>query len=54
MRSRGIDLVTARSLMTYAFVGDVLERFADDNTRLMARNALLDHLPGGESLKEMA
>lgn len=54
LRSRGIDLVTARSLMTYAFVGDVLERFADDNTRLMARNALLDHLPGGESLKEMA
>lgn len=53
LRSRGLDLETARTLMTYAFAGAVLERFGHPSAAEQARRELLRWLPGGERLMEM-
>lgn len=54
LRSRGLDAATARSLLTYAFAGAVLERFVDQDVVAMTRREVLRRLPGGAALEELA
>lgn len=54
LRSRGLDPALARSLLTYAFADEVLERFASENAAAWARREILRWLPGGEALGELA
>jgi Fe-S cluster assembly protein SufD len=51
LRSRGLEPATARSLLTYAFADDVLERFHDRAAAAQARRELLRWLPGGAALE---
>jgi Fe-S cluster assembly protein SufD len=53
LRSRGLDPATARSVLTFAFAGAVLERFASPAVARQARTGLLRGLPGGEALEEL-
>jgi Fe-S cluster assembly protein SufD len=53
LRSRGLDPATARSVLTFAFAGAVLERFAHPSVARQARGALLRGLPGGAALEEL-
>ena len=53
LRSRGLDPETARSLLTYAFADEVLERFAHDAIAAQARRELLRWLPGGAKLGDL-
>lgn len=50
--SRGLDRDTARALLTYAFVGDVLRRLAPEALRRTAEARLLGRLPAAELLRE--
>ena len=54
LRSRGLDLATARSVLTFAFAGEVLERFGNPAIARQARAGLLSRLPGGAALGELA
>jgi Fe-S cluster assembly protein SufD len=54
LRSRGLDPELARSLLTYAFTGAVLERFANEEVARRARAEVLRWLPGGAALEELA
>jgi Fe-S cluster assembly protein SufD len=54
LRSRGLDIATARSVLTFAFAGAVLERFGHAEIARQARAALLARLPGGAALGELA
>lgn len=54
LRSRGLDPATARSLLTFAFAGEVLERFVHPKVAAHAKSELLRWLPGGDSLGELA
>ncbi|WGF87285.1 Fe-S cluster assembly protein SufD [Marinivivus vitaminiproducens] len=54
LRSRGLDPVTARSMLTFGFVGAVLDRFNRPEVVPQVRVAIADRLPGGEGLKDMA
>jgi Fe-S cluster assembly protein SufD len=53
LRSRGLDLATARSVLTFAFAGAVLERFTNPAIARQAKAALLRGLPGGAALAEL-
>ena len=53
LRSRGLDPATARSVLTFAFAGAVLERFANSGVAHQARAALLRGLPGSAALEEL-
>ena len=50
LRSRGLGLPQARSLLTYAYAGEVIERLSDATVQAQARHAVLDRLPGGAAL----
>lgn len=52
LRSRGIGEATARSLLTYAFANDVLNRIRLEPVRVRLEQALLTRLPEGESIRE--
>jgi Fe-S cluster assembly protein SufD len=54
LRSRGLDPETARGLLTFAFAGEVLERFANATVAAQARREMLRWLPGGAALGELA
>ena len=54
LRSRGLDPATARSMLTFAFADEVLERFANPAIAAQARRELLRWLPGGAQLGELA
>jgi Fe-S cluster assembly protein SufD len=54
LRSRGLDPDTARSMLTFAFAGEVLERFANPTVAAQAKRELLRWLPGGAQLGELA
>jgi Fe-S cluster assembly protein SufD len=54
LRSRGLDPATARSLLTYAFVEEALERFGNESTARQARREVVRRLPGGMLLEELA
>ena len=41
LRSRGLDVATARSVLTFAFAGEVLERFGNPAIARQARAGLL-------------
>jgi Fe-S cluster assembly protein SufD len=53
LRSRGLDPVTARNLLTFAFAGAVLERFTNPAIAEQAKVGLLRGLPGGAALEEL-
>ena len=53
LRSRGLDPATARSVLTFAFAGAVLERFTSEAVARQAKAALLRGLPGGAALEEL-
>ena len=52
LRSRGMDEQAARSLLTYAFAGDVIDRIAIPTIRAHVQQALIARLPGGPQIKE--
>jgi Fe-S cluster assembly protein SufD len=54
LRSRGLDPDTARSMLTFAFADEVLERFANASIAAKARRELVRWLPGGAQLGELA
>jgi Fe-S cluster assembly protein SufD len=54
LRSRGLNPATARSVLTFAFAGAVLERFTNAAIAQQAKSALLRGLPGGAALEELA
>jgi len=54
LRSRGLDPATARSVLTFAFAGEVLARFGHPAIAQQAKAGLLDRLPGGAALGELA
>jgi Fe-S cluster assembly protein SufD len=53
LRSRGLDPDTARSMLTFAFADEVLERFANAALAAQARRELVRWLPGGAQLGEL-
>jgi len=53
LRTRGIDEIRARQLLTYAFAAEVLDRIALTSLRSSARATLLARLPGGALLEEL-
>ncbi len=50
LRARGLDEVHARSLLTYAFAAQALERIELDSVRRRVAGAIRTLLPGGASL----
>ena len=54
LRSRGLDPMMARSLLTFAFADEVVERFSNPEAARQARRALLRWLPGGPSLEDLS
>lgn len=54
LRSRGLDPWTARSLLTFAFASEVLERFGDADLQAQAKRELLRWLPGSAVLGDLA
>jgi Fe-S cluster assembly protein SufD len=54
LRSRGLDRATARSMLTFAFADEVIERFANTAVAAQAKRELLRWLPGGAQLGELA
>jgi Fe-S cluster assembly protein SufD len=54
LRSRGLDPATARTVLTFAFAGEVLERFASPAIARQVKADLLSRLPGGAALGELA
>jgi Fe-S cluster assembly protein SufD len=50
--ARGLDRDTARALLTYAFVGDVLRRLRPEGLRRAAERHVLGRLPAAELLRE--
>jgi Fe-S cluster assembly protein SufD len=53
LRSRGLDPEIARTMLTFAFAGGVLERFTNQHLLELAKRETLAWLPGGELLGEM-
>ncbi|MFA7664531.1 MAG: Fe-S cluster assembly protein SufD [Burkholderiaceae bacterium] len=51
LRTRGLDEVHARNLLTWAFAAEVLERIGVASLRAQASAALRAKLPGGEALE---
>jgi Fe-S cluster assembly protein SufD len=47
LRARGLDEVAARSLLTYAFAVDVLQRIKDEPIRQALSNVIEKRLPKG-------
>lgn len=52
LRSRGMEETAARSLLTYAFAADVLQRLRLQAVRPALAARLLNSLPAGERIKE--
>jgi Fe-S cluster assembly protein SufD len=53
LRSRGLDAETARSVLTFAFAEEALERFGNAAIAAQARRELVRWLPGGARLGEL-
>ena len=53
LRSRGIEESAARGMLTYGFARDVVDRIALPALREPIGAAVLEHLPGGDGLREM-
>ena len=52
LRSRGIGEEAARSLLTYAFASEIVERIRLESLRSELREFLLDWIPRGEEVRE--
>lgn len=50
LRSRGLDERAARSMLTFAFANDVVQRVDNEGQRERLSKAILNRLPGGEAL----
>ena len=53
LRSRGLDPEIARTMLTFAFADEVLERFASKAMLTQAKREILRWLPGAEILGDM-
>lgn len=53
LRSRGLDPETARTMLTFAFADEVLERFGSKALLVQAKREILRWLPGAEILGDM-
>ena len=53
LRSRGLDPETARTMLTFAFADEVLERFSSKHLLTQAKREMLRWLPGGDTLADM-
>ena len=53
LRSRGLNPETARTMLTFAFADEVLERFASPHLLDQAKREMLRWLPGGDTLADM-
>ncbi|NJO37705.1 MAG: SufD family Fe-S cluster assembly protein, partial [Rhizobiales bacterium] len=53
LRSRGLDPESARTMLTFAFADEVLERFANGQMLTIAKREMLQWLPGGDTLADM-
>ncbi len=53
LRSRGFDPETARTMLTFAFADEVLERFASPSLLKQAKREILRWLPGAAILGDM-
>ncbi len=53
LRSRGLDPEMARTMLTFAFADEVLERFASAELLDQAKQEMLRWLPGGDILADM-
>ena len=53
MRSRGIPESAARGMLTYGFARDVVDRIAIPGLREPIGAVVLEHLPGGDGLREI-
>ncbi|HTT07194.1 MAG TPA: Fe-S cluster assembly protein SufD [Gammaproteobacteria bacterium] len=53
LRSRGLDEVAARGLLTYAFAADVISRIGIESLRRELARRVAGQLPGGELVKDM-
>lgn len=53
LRSRGLDEDQARSMLTYAFANEVVNRINLEPLRERMSMAILDRMPGGEELKKL-
>jgi Fe-S cluster assembly protein SufD len=54
LRSRGVDEAMARALLTYAFAHDVIERVRVAPLRAMLERMLVERLPQGGRIRELA
>ncbi len=52
LRSRGIGLEAARSLLTYAFASELVERIPVEPVRRDLEEFLFSRLPGGEVVRQ--
>ena len=53
LRSRGIGRESAEAILTFAFAGEVVERFVHADSRHQARRELLRRVRGGDGLMEL-
>ena len=53
LRARGIEESAARGMLTYGFARDVVDRITLPDLRESVGAAVLQHLPGGEGLREV-
>ncbi len=52
LRSRGMDETAARSLLTYAFASEIIDRVQLPAIRAYLRQAVIARLPGGPAIEE--
>lgn len=53
LRSRGVDLDTARALLTYSFAEEVIQTIASPALRRHVESGLLRRLPNGQQIQEL-
>ena len=53
LRSRGIDVDLARSVMIYGFANDIIRRVAVPYLRSHIEHLVVDRLPQGEQVKDL-
>ena len=53
LRSRGLNAEAAESVLTFAFLAEVIDRIGDETVRETAKQAVIDRLPGGDLLRDI-
>jgi Fe-S cluster assembly protein SufD len=54
LRTRGIDLLTARTIVSFAFAREIVDRVPNEAVRRQLTRAILGRLPHGQLLEELA